>query len=80
VSATTFGWLILLFPLLGTVLIGLGFRVLKGTTPGWLATLAIGLSFASSVGALISLLGQPESHRELTSTLWNYAASVGVDA
>ncbi len=79
-AATTFGWLILLFPLLGTVLIGLGFRVLKGTSPGWLATLAIGLSFACSVGALISLLGQPESHRELTSTLWNYASSVHVDA
>jgi NADH-quinone oxidoreductase subunit L len=80
VSATTFGWLILLFPLVGTMLIGVGFRALKGTSAGWLATLAIGLSFACAVGALISLLGQPESHRELTSSLWNYAASVRVDA
>jgi NADH-quinone oxidoreductase subunit L len=79
-SATTFGWLILLFPLLGTILIGLGFRRLSGTAAGWLGTLAIALAFASSVGALISLLGDSESHRELTSSLWNYAVTVGVDA
>ena len=29
-SATTFGWLVLLFPLLGTLVIGFGFRVLPG--------------------------------------------------
>jgi NADH-quinone oxidoreductase subunit L len=79
-SATTFGWLILLFPLLGTIVIGIGFRRLSGVAAGWIATLAIALAFASSVGALISLLGDAESHRELTSSLWNYAASVGVDA
>jgi len=80
VSATTFGWLILLFPLVGTVVISLSFRFLSGTAAGWLATLAIGLAFASAVGALISILGQPETHRELTSALWNYDVSVGVDA
>ncbi len=79
-SPTTFGWLILLFPLLGTILIGLGFRRLSGTAAGWLATLAIALSFAASVGALISLLGHAESHRELTSSLWNYVFTVGVNA
>ncbi|MGP0048134.1 MAG: NADH-quinone oxidoreductase subunit L [Solirubrobacteraceae bacterium] len=79
-SATTFGWLIVLFPLVGTVVIGLGYRQLSGTAAGWLASLAIGLSFAASVGALISLLGDPESHRQLTSSLWNYDFTVGVNA
>ncbi|MGI8715501.1 MAG: proton-conducting transporter membrane subunit, partial [Solirubrobacteraceae bacterium] len=76
-SATTFGWLILLFPLLGTIVIGLGYRRL-GAAAGWLGSLAIALSFASAVGALISVLGDAETHRELTSSLWNYAATAGL--
>ena len=32
-SATTYGWLVLLFPLLGTLVIGFGFRVLPGRRP-----------------------------------------------
>jgi NADH-quinone oxidoreductase subunit L len=79
-SATTFGWLIVLFPLVGTVLVGAGYRRLSGTAAGWLASLAIALSFAASVGALISLLGNSEGHRELTSSLWTYADSTGLDA
>ena len=61
-------------------MIGLGFRPLRADRAGWLGTLMIALSFACAVGALISLLGRPESHRELTSSLWNYAVTVGVDA
>jgi NADH-quinone oxidoreductase subunit L len=80
VSATTFGWLILLFPLLGTIIIGVSFRRLPATVAGWIGSLAIGLAFAAAIGALISLQGQPENHRELTSSLWDYAVSVGVDA
>jgi NADH-quinone oxidoreductase subunit L len=80
VSATTFGWLILLFPLLGTILIAVGVRGWRGTTAGWLATAAIALAFVAAVGALISLLGNSDSHQELTSSLWSYDFSVGVDA
>ena len=79
-TATTFGWLILLFPLLGSALVGLSFKRLSGVAAGWLATLAIALSFAAAVGALIALLGNAEGHRELVSSLWNYDVSVGVDA
>jgi NADH-quinone oxidoreductase subunit L len=79
-STTTFGWLILLFPLLGSILIGLGFRRERGLSAGVIGSLAIALSFAAAVAALISLLGRPESGRELTSSLWNYASTVGVDA
>jgi NADH-quinone oxidoreductase subunit L len=79
-SPTTFGWLILLFPLLGTVVTAVGFRRERGIAAGVIGTLAIALSFACAVGALISILGRPESARELTSSLWNYASTVGVDA
>jgi NADH-quinone oxidoreductase subunit L len=80
VSATTFGWLILLFPLLGTILIALNYKRLPGASAGWLATLAIALAFAASLGALFSLLGDASTHRELTSKLWSYDVTIGVDA
>jgi NADH-quinone oxidoreductase subunit L len=79
-SATTFGWLVLLFPLLGCTLIALSFNRLPGRTAGWLATLAIALAFASAIAMLIKLLGNSPDHRELTSSLWNYDVSSGVDA
>ena len=59
-SATTFGWLVLLFPLLGTIVIGLAYKRLPGATAGWLATLAIALAFAAAICALISILGEPD--------------------
>ena len=40
-SLETLGWLILLFPLAGSVLIGLTFKVLPGKVHGWIGTLAI---------------------------------------
>jgi NADH-quinone oxidoreductase subunit L len=79
-SPTTFGWLIPLFPLVGCIVIAVGFRRERGTTAGWIGSLAIALSFACAVGALLALLGRSESHREVTSSLWNYDFSVGVDA
>jgi NADH-quinone oxidoreductase subunit L len=79
-SPTVFGWLVLLCPLVGTIVIGLGFKRFKGVAAGWIGTLAIALSFGLSVAALISLLGRNPSSREVSSTLWNYASTVGVDA
>ncbi|HWF35008.1 MAG TPA: NADH-quinone oxidoreductase subunit L [Solirubrobacteraceae bacterium] len=79
-TATTFGWLVLLCPLVGMVVIALGYKVLPGRTPGWIATAAIGLSFACAVVMLVKLLDLPTAHRQLTSSLWNYASSVGVNA
>jgi NADH-quinone oxidoreductase subunit L len=78
-KTTTYGWLILLFPLVGTILIGFGYRRL-GQASGWIASLAIALAFASAIGALLSLLGHSDGHRELTNSLWNYDVSAGVDA
>jgi NADH-quinone oxidoreductase subunit L len=48
--------------------------------PGWIATGAIFLSFLASVGALIALQSRGAAHRELTSSLWSYAVSAGIDA
>jgi NADH-quinone oxidoreductase subunit L len=79
-TTTTFGWLVLLFPLLGTLIIGFGYRVLPGRTAGVIGTAAIGLAFVAALGALISLEGHSTSNQELTSTLWNYADTVGVNA
>ena len=58
-SATSYGWLVLAFPLAGTLIVGLGWRWLAGRTAGWIATAMIGLAFAASIGALVQLLGDP---------------------
>jgi NADH-quinone oxidoreductase subunit L len=79
-SPTTFGWLILLCPLVGTGVIALGFNRLPGRSAGWLGTLAIAASFGLSVALFITLLHRDPAHRVFTSTLWNYAFSAGVDA
>jgi NADH-quinone oxidoreductase subunit L len=80
VAVTTFGWLVLLCPLVGMAVIGFGYNRLPGRSPGWIATAAIGLSFAFAIAMLVTLLGKDPAHRQLTSSLWSYAASVGVDA
>ena len=79
-SPATFGWLVLLCPLVGTVVIGLGFRRLPDRTAGWIGTGALVLSFALSVGAFVALQSRSPAHRVVTSTLWSYASTVGVDA
>jgi NADH-quinone oxidoreductase subunit L len=79
-ATTTFGWLVLLCPLLGCIVIGCLFKRLPGRTAGWIGTLAIALAFAFAVAALVSMLGRSPEHRELTSTLWRYDSTVGVDA
>jgi NADH-quinone oxidoreductase subunit L len=75
VSATTYGWLVLAFPLAGMLIISFGWRVLPGRLPGWIATSAIFLAFLSSIGALIDLQDHSEEDRELVDTLWTYATT-----
>jgi NADH-quinone oxidoreductase subunit L len=79
-AATTYGWLVLGFPLLGTLIIGLGYRKLSGKAAGIIGTAAIALAFLNAVAALIKLQDRPHEHRQLVSTLWNYAATAGIDA
>jgi NADH-quinone oxidoreductase subunit L len=74
-SATDYGWLILGFPLAGLLVTSLGWRVLPGRGPGWIASAAIGLSFLSTIGALFDLQDRPEESRQLVDTAFTYAAA-----
>ena len=78
-NTVTYGWLIAGFPLIGTIVLGLGFKR-WGKLSGWIGSLMIALSFASAVVCLFSMLGDSETHRQLTSSLWNYDVGFGLDA
>jgi NADH-quinone oxidoreductase subunit L len=80
VTQTSYGWLVLAFPLLGTVTIGAGYRRLPGRSAGWIGTGAIFLAFLAALGALIEMQGLAPAHRQMVSSLWDYASTVGVDA
>jgi NADH-quinone oxidoreductase subunit L len=70
VSATDYGWLILAFPLAGMLIVSLGWRVLPGRLPGWIASAAILGSFLASLGALDTV--DAEAH---VDSAWTYAAT-----
>ncbi len=78
-SATAWAWLVLLFPLLGSIAIALGFRVLSPRAAGAIGTAAIALAFACGVAALVMLLGEAPDARHHASALWTYAAAAGLD-
>jgi NADH-quinone oxidoreductase subunit L len=80
VTPTTYGWLVLAFPLAGTLVSTFGFRVLPGRSAGWIGTLAILLAFIAAIGALITLQHHSPEHRQLVSSLWSYAETAGIDA
>ncbi len=79
-NATSWAWLVLAFPLAGTLVMALGWRALPGRSAGWIGTAAILLSFASGVAALIELLELPEEERSLTSSAFDYVQTAGLDA
>jgi NADH-quinone oxidoreductase subunit L len=58
-SPTTYAWLVLLFPLAGSILIAIGWRWLPGRSAGWIGSAAIGLAFVNAIGALVELLDRP---------------------
>src|SRR6478672_2741344 len=78
-SATAWAWLVLLFPLLGSIAIALGFKSLPAKAAGIVGTAAIGLAFACGVAALVSLLGEDPEARHHASSLWDYASVAGLD-
>src|ERR1700754_57701 len=79
-SLSTYGWLVLIFPLAGSILIGLTFRALPSRVHGVIGTLAIFLSFLAAVGMLLSLTDRGEEERQVVSVAWDYANTVGIDA
>jgi NADH-quinone oxidoreductase subunit L len=78
VSVTTWAWLVLAFPLAGSILIGLLYRVIPAKVAGAIGTLAIALAFACSIGALLALLDRPADEREIANTLYDYAGAAGI--
>jgi NADH-quinone oxidoreductase subunit L len=78
-SATTYGWLVLAFPLAGSIVIALGWRRLSRRAAGWIASAAILAAFASGVGALFMLLQLPPDERSLTSGLFDYVNTAGLN-
>ena len=56
-NATTYAWLVLAFPLAGSVVIALSWRWLPGRTAGWIGSAAIGLAFLNAIGALVAAPG-----------------------
>jgi NADH-quinone oxidoreductase subunit L len=75
----TSAWLILLFPLAGTVINALGYRVLPGKAVGWIGTAAILGAFVAAVLTFIALQDRGEEHRQVVYTAYDYANSAGVD-
>ena len=79
-SLKLFAWLTLLAPLAGAIVLGLLGRRLPGRGAGYVGTAALALSFASAIGALVSLQGLGEEERHVVAVAWDYANTVGVDA
>ena len=75
----TSAWLILLFPLAGTIVIALGYCVLPDRVAGLVGTLAIAGAFIAAVATFIALQGRDEDARQVVYVAWNYANTVGVD-
>src|SRR5919202_1284738 len=76
----TTAWLILLFPLAGCVLIGVGFRTWPARLVGAIGTLAIAAAFVAAVLTTLSLQDRGEEQRQVVYSAWDYAVTSGVDA
>ena len=79
-SLTTYGWLVLAFPLAGSLLIALTSKLLPQRVHGVLGTLAIFLAFLSAVAMFLKLQDLGEDQRQVVSVGWDYAKTVGIDA
>jgi NADH-quinone oxidoreductase subunit L len=75
VTATSYGWLVLAFPIAGMLVISLGWRVLPGRMPGLIGSAAILGSFIASILALIDMQDLPAEERHLVDSAWTYAAT-----
>src|SRR4051794_21696616 len=76
----TTAWLILLFPLIGCVVLGVGYRVWPARVVGAVGTLAIAAAFVAAVLTTLSLQDRAEDQRQVVYSAWDYAVTAGVDA
>ncbi|WP_445152544.1 NADH-quinone oxidoreductase subunit L [Baekduia sp. Peel2402] len=79
-SPTTAAWLALAFPLGGAIVNGLGYKVFKNKTSGVIGTAALAGAFVFAVIAFLSLQGREAEHRQLVSSLYDYAKVGSIDA
>jgi NADH-quinone oxidoreductase subunit L len=79
VTPTAWGWLVLAFPLAGTIAIALGWRGLGNRIGGWLGSAMVLGSFVCAIGAALSLQDRAPGARHATSTLFDYAHSAGIN-
>src|SRR3954447_1817096 len=77
-SIGTWGWLVLAFPLAGSIVCALLYRTDSKIT-GYIGSAAIFASFLCGIGALIKLQDLPEEHRSAVSNAFDYAKSAGID-
>lgn len=67
-----YSWLLLALPALGAIInLILGGRISKNVV-GWIATAAVGASFAVAVAVVLALAGLPAEERSVTVQLWNW--------
>jgi NADH-quinone oxidoreductase subunit L len=78
-SATAWAWLVLLLPLLGAIVVSLGFRAIPARIAGAIGTVSIGLAFLCAIAALVNLLGEDAGARHHASSLWDYASAAGLN-
>jgi len=76
----TTAWLILLFPLLGSIVLGLGFRIWPARVVGAVGTLAIAAAFVAALLTTFSLQDRGEEQRQVVFSAWDYLVTVGIDA
>jgi NADH-quinone oxidoreductase subunit L len=77
-GSALWGWLLLLTPLAGSLVIGLGHRFWSERAAGLIGTAAIFLAFAAALGCFVQLLGvDPESRHVLSG--FTYAQTMGLD-
>jgi NADH-quinone oxidoreductase subunit L len=79
-SAGTYGWLVLAFPLVGTIVCSLLYRTVPARLTGWIGTAAIGLSFLAGIGAFTEIQSLPHEERAVVSDAFNYVGSAGISA
>ena len=77
-SPADYGWLVLGFPLLGTLVLAFGWRALPGRSAGWIGSASILASFISGLGALQQLQDRPAEERHVESSLFDYADTFGL--
>ena len=65
-------WLIPALPLAGFAFLAFFGKRLGEPAAGWVATLAVGASFLTTVGVYLSLLGEDHTERAYTQTLFTW--------